>query len=271
MQIALGNQKNWETTDLINFPAIEIRPASEINNARGAFASATNTIYLSQELVNENTGNVGAIASVLLEEYGHYIDAQINAIDSPGDEGELFADLVQGKGLSESELLALWGEDDSAIVVLDGERVSIEQATLGPISGGFIGDSKTITLDSKDGGTVQVSYQMYEVPDQLEIRYAGESILNTGLISGGKTVRLNLPKGKNSDQLQVKVTPNQEIDTTKWVYKVDTTPCPDPLPLSVELVSGKRDEKDKAASKLLLILISQCLVVLVSTFLVPFL
>ena len=98
IQIALGNQRNWETTDLINFPAIEIRPAAEINNARGAFAAATNTIYLSQELVNENTGNVGAIASVLLEEYGHYLDAQINAIDSPGDEGELFADLVLGKG-----------------------------------------------------------------------------------------------------------------------------------------------------------------------------
>ncbi|SKB14156.1 hypothetical protein PL11201_610002 [Planktothrix sp. PCC 11201] len=130
MQIALGNQRNWETTDLIDFPAIEIRPAAEINNARGAFAAATNTIYLSQELVNENTGNVGAIASVLLEEYGHYLDAQLNAIDSPGDEGELFADLVLGKGLSQSEILALWGEDDSAIVVWGGEGVSIEQAEM---------------------------------------------------------------------------------------------------------------------------------------------
>ncbi|CAD5917593.1 hypothetical protein L2E69_07255 [Planktothrix agardhii 1806] len=127
MQTALGTQRNWETTDLINFPAIEIRPAAEINYARGAFAAATNTIYLSQELVNENTGNVGAIASVLLEEYGHYLDAQLNAIDSPGDEGELFADLVQGKGLSQGELAGLKGEDDSAIVVLDGEGVSIEQ------------------------------------------------------------------------------------------------------------------------------------------------
>lgn len=127
MQIALGNQRNWETTDLIDFPAIEIRPAAEINNARGAFAAATNTIYLSQELVNENTGNVGAIASVLLEEYGHYLDTQINAIDSPGDEGAIFADLVQGKELSQGELAGLKGEDDSAIVVLDGERVSIEQ------------------------------------------------------------------------------------------------------------------------------------------------
>jgi Ca2+-binding RTX toxin-like protein len=130
MQLAFGNHKIWSTPDLIDFPTIEIRPAAEINNARGAFAAATNTIYLSQELVDENSGNVGAIASVLVEEYGHYLDAQNNAIDSPGDEGELFANLVLGKGLSESELLALWGEDDSAIVVWDGEGVSIEQKTL---------------------------------------------------------------------------------------------------------------------------------------------
>lgn len=128
MQLAFGNTKNWKPTDLIDFPPIEIRPASEINNARGAFATATNTIYLSQELVDENSGNIGAIASVLVEEYGHYLDAQMNAIDSPGDEGEIFANLVLGKGLSESELLGLWGEDDGAIVFWDGEWVSIEQA-----------------------------------------------------------------------------------------------------------------------------------------------
>ncbi|MEB3884561.1 hypothetical protein LKE08_14090, partial [Lyngbya sp. CCY1209] len=99
------------------------------------FAAATNTIYLSQELVDENSGNVNAIASVLLEEYGHYIDAEMNAIDSPGDEGDIFANLVVGQGLSESELLALWGEDDSAIVVLGGEEVAIEQANVSWLGG----------------------------------------------------------------------------------------------------------------------------------------
>ena len=127
MQIALGNLKNWATTDLTNFPKIEVRPGAEINQAKGAFAAATNTIYLSQELVDQNRGNVDDIASVLLEEYGHYLDSQVNPIDSPGDEGAIFADLVQGKELSQGELAALKGEDDSAIVVLDGEEVRIEQ------------------------------------------------------------------------------------------------------------------------------------------------
>ncbi|MFB2921026.1 VWD domain-containing protein [Aerosakkonema funiforme] len=138
MQVAFGNsfdlQKvqelaaSWGKGDFGNFPQIEIRDAAEINGARGAFAAATNTIYLSREFVRENEGNGNAIASVILEEYGHYIDLQINAIDSAGDEGEIFADIAQGKVLSESELAALKGEDDSAIVVLDGEEVRIEQA-----------------------------------------------------------------------------------------------------------------------------------------------
>ncbi|MEB3882176.1 hypothetical protein LKE08_01910, partial [Lyngbya sp. CCY1209] len=99
------------------------------------FAAATNTIYLSQELVDENSGNVNAIASVLLEEYGHYIDAQMNAIDSPGDEGEIFANLVVGKGLSESELLGLLGEDDGATALLNGDTVTIEQANISWLGG----------------------------------------------------------------------------------------------------------------------------------------
>lgn len=138
MQLAFGNsfdlQKveelaaSWGRGDFGNFPQIEMRDAAEINGARGAFAAATNTIYLSREFVRENEGNGSAIASVLLEEYGHYIDLQINAIDSAGDEGEIFANIAQCKVLSESELAALKGEDDSAIVVLDGEMVRIEQA-----------------------------------------------------------------------------------------------------------------------------------------------
>ncbi len=167
MQVAFGNSFGlqkveelaafWGKGDFGSFPPIEMRDAAEINGARGAFAAATNTIYLSREFVRENEGNESAIASVLLEEYGHYIDSQINAIDSAGDEGEIFADIAQGKVLSESELAALKGEDDSAIVLLDGELVRIEQAesitkrdTLDFSAGGFKDwSSNTFTTDQK--------------------------------------------------------------------------------------------------------------------------
>ncbi len=79
----------WAAGDFSTFPEIEVRDAAEINGARGAFAQTTGKIYLSRELVN--AGDVGAIGSVLRQEYGHYIDAQINPEDAPGDEGALFA------------------------------------------------------------------------------------------------------------------------------------------------------------------------------------
>lgn len=224
MQIALGNLKNWATTDLTNFPKIEVRPGAEINQAKGAFAAATNTIYLSQELVDQNRGNVDDIASVLLEEYGHYLDSQVNPIDSPGDEGAIFADLVQGKALSQGELAALKAEDDSAIVVLDGEEVRIEQAenvTKGEVSdsGGYEGSQKTLKLDSKGGGKAEYSYEMFQIPDNLILRYEGKNILDTGFVSGSKTGKVDIPNG-NSDQLEVVLATNDE--GTQWNYTVST-------------------------------------------------
>ncbi|TAG18659.1 MAG: hypothetical protein EAZ39_11065, partial [Oscillatoriales cyanobacterium] len=103
---------------------------AEINGALGAFAAATGKIYLSREFLAKNAGNVTAVAGVLLEEFGHFVDSQINTVDAIGDEGEIFSDLVQGKALSQGELAALKGEDDSAIVVLDGELRAIEQAEM---------------------------------------------------------------------------------------------------------------------------------------------
>lgn len=66
----------WETGDFSDIPLVEIVSSSQINGAWGAFAGETNKIYLSQELLGEN--DVGATASVLLEEIGHSVDWQIN-------------------------------------------------------------------------------------------------------------------------------------------------------------------------------------------------
>ncbi len=108
-------------------PSVEIRRASEINGAKGAFAAATGTIYLAHEFIEANIESPDIITAVLLEEYGHYIDSQINVHDSAGDEGDIFARLVQGKTISPSELESLKAEDDTALALLDGQVVQIEQ------------------------------------------------------------------------------------------------------------------------------------------------
>ncbi|HEY9858178.1 MAG TPA: hypothetical protein V6D16_01645, partial [Candidatus Obscuribacterales bacterium] len=140
MTVAFGNNfdttvaaalaADWAEGDFAGLPAISIRPTAEINNAMGAFAKATNTIYISQEYLAENAANPGAVAGVLLEEAGHYIDWRINEFETPGDEGAIFSALVRGEHLSERELQLLKAEDDSATIILDGQVIHIEQANI---------------------------------------------------------------------------------------------------------------------------------------------
>ncbi|MFM6074119.1 MAG: hypothetical protein ACKPB9_21445, partial [Dolichospermum sp.] len=58
---------------------------------------------------------------------GHFIDAQINLSDSAGDEGAIFAALVQGYSLDTQTLQALKAEDDHATITINGQVVAVEQ------------------------------------------------------------------------------------------------------------------------------------------------
>jgi len=138
MNLAFGDNFNTKVAndlvqkfavgDFRETPAIEVLSSAAINGANGAFAKATNTIYLSKEFVEQNAGNPEAITSVLLEETGHFIDSKINVSDAAGDEGDIFARLKQGKTISAGELLDLKAEDDTATVILDGKTTQIEQS-----------------------------------------------------------------------------------------------------------------------------------------------
>ena len=120
---------DWARENFTALPEIAIRSTVEINGAMGAFAKATNTIYISREYLAQNVGNPEAVASVLLEEAGHYVDSRINDFEAPGDEGAIFSALVCGESLSEQELQRLRAEDDFATITLDGQTIQIEQAT----------------------------------------------------------------------------------------------------------------------------------------------
>ena len=113
--------------DFSGIPTIEIVNRNDINGANGAFAIATGKIYLASEFISQNAQNLDAVVAVLLEETGHYVDAKINTKDAAGDEGDIFARLVQGKSISQQELAVLKAEDDHATVTVDGQVVEIEQ------------------------------------------------------------------------------------------------------------------------------------------------
>ena len=131
MHLAFGDSWEEQTAqsliaDITNHQALpELTIISDqVLGTQGAFGAGT--IYLSHSFINQNLTNPQAIGDVLLEELGHYLDSQLNPVDSPGDEGRIFAPLVQNQPLDESQLAALKAEDDSGVLQLGGQTISVE-------------------------------------------------------------------------------------------------------------------------------------------------
>ena len=137
-------------------PKIEVRSDAELKGALGTFAAQTSKIYLSESLLK---GDLVKLRSVLIEEIGHFVDAQVNATDTLGDEGELFSDLVRGVEISSGELQRLRTEDDHATVTIDGQTLQVEQSNynLGVVQGTFSWNDSVTYLDYGDNWTFQIS------------------------------------------------------------------------------------------------------------------
>jgi len=113
---------------LASLPQFEVRSDQDLAGALGAFSAQTGKIYLTESLVK---GDPGQLNAVLLEEIGHYLDFYFNgAIDSAGDEGDIFSRLVRGNSIDAVTLQALKAENDWATVTIDGQDVAIEQSVL---------------------------------------------------------------------------------------------------------------------------------------------
>ncbi|MEM9006381.1 MAG: DUF4114 domain-containing protein [Cyanobacteria bacterium P01_F01_bin.86] len=108
-------------------PQIEVLPAAVLN-AQGAYAAESDTIFLAQELLSQPD----QLTRVILEELGHFLDDQINSVDTPGDEGALFAALVMGDRLMLNEIATLQAEDDAALLNWEGQSLRVEHADLEP-------------------------------------------------------------------------------------------------------------------------------------------
>ncbi|QXE24055.1 putative calcium binding hemolysin protein [Richelia sinica FACHB-800] len=120
-------RSQWQAGDFSQIPQIEILDSTILGHANGAYASSTNQIYLSNSFLA--TATSATLTQLLLEEIGHFVDAQINLIDSAGDEGAIFAELVQGYNLDSGTLQSLKNEDDSATITVDGQTLQVEQQT----------------------------------------------------------------------------------------------------------------------------------------------
>ena len=118
-------RQQWQSRDFSQLPPITVKNLGN-SGIFGAYSSSTNRIYISQALID--SGDATTLKAVLLEEIGHFIDAQINSSDTPGDEGQLFSALVRGEVLTGEQIEAIQGENDAATITFDGQAVSVEMA-----------------------------------------------------------------------------------------------------------------------------------------------
>ncbi|NVK01382.1 MAG: hypothetical protein HWE12_07540, partial [Oceanospirillaceae bacterium] len=96
----------------------------------GAFSAAgpdgTAVIYLNESYLANFGDDVAA--KVLVEELGHAIDSAVNAgADTAGDEGQLFADRVQGI-TDTSSTESAESDDDAGELIIGGENIAVEWA-----------------------------------------------------------------------------------------------------------------------------------------------
>jgi Ca2+-binding RTX toxin-like protein len=127
LAVAQSLRSQWQNGNFSQLPTIEVIDDQILGKARGAYASSTNVIYLSDQFVK--TASSQTLEAVILEEIGHFVDAQVNSVDSAGDEGAIFAALVQGQHLDAATLQVLKAEDDSATITLNGQLITVEQST----------------------------------------------------------------------------------------------------------------------------------------------
>ena len=88
----------WSAGDFSGLPPIVLLSAADINGALGAYAISTGTIYLNADWLAGASKE--QVFSVLTEELGHHLDGLLNAADTPGDEGEYFARILEGESIN---------------------------------------------------------------------------------------------------------------------------------------------------------------------------
>ncbi|MFN9659949.1 MAG: Calx-beta domain-containing protein [Cyanobacteriota bacterium] len=133
----------WAAGDFSSLPPVELLSAAAMGGAAGAYAISTGTIYINTDWLQR--ARPGEVLAVLTEELGHHLDALLNSGDTPGDEGELFAALLQGHGvISTHQRQRLLLENDQGSVIVNGKVLAVEQATVvsTPIATSFPGHTR---------------------------------------------------------------------------------------------------------------------------------
>ncbi len=214
-------QQQWQS-GAVEFPEIEILSKEELKGAFGGFARSNYTIYLAREFLRKNANNIPLVAKILLQELGHAIEANLSPEEENiGDEGEFFAAVVTNKHLTNEEIKRIKTEDDSTVILVDGEPILIEQASfnLGAVQGSRTINENLIFYDYQDYFTFELtsrgnsdsyinayassiaidlmltlynqSGEIVEIADDYDFNYNDETLSLSGLPAGIYTVEVS--------------------------------------------------------------------------------
>lgn len=114
---------------------VELRSSQELMGLWAAFAGQNGqgdpVIYINADWLQTTGNDAQAVGRVLAEEWGHYLDVQLNGqMDAEGDEGELFAASVYQLDLSQAQRDRIAFENDHIKLYIDGREVQVEMASL---------------------------------------------------------------------------------------------------------------------------------------------
>ena len=172
----------WQIGDFSQLPQFKVISSSILGGANGAYATSTNTIYVSD--IFWKIASPTSLKALLLEEIGHYVDARINRKDSAGDEGAIFAALVQGETLDANTLKTLKAENDHGTITVNGQVIQVEEQNFTGTSGNdtIIGTSTNDTINSGLGyDTVNGGAGT----DLLIVDYSSKKSFSSSLTSNG--------------------------------------------------------------------------------------
>jgi hypothetical protein len=109
--------------DFSFLPEVKFVDAATLRGGKGAYNEAEGVVYINRDIA---ASDPDLAAQVFVEEAGAHLDAELNAIDTLGDEGEMFRRVLSGEQLSARDIEAIRADDDHGTITVDGRNVAVE-------------------------------------------------------------------------------------------------------------------------------------------------
>jgi hypothetical protein len=123
------------------------------------------------------------------------VDAQVNTIDTLGDEGELFSAIIRGINLSEAQLTRISTENDYRSIVINGQEIALEMAIGNTISDSITVVDNNISIDGTGSETGDFNIGvLFDNGSRSSTGKATITVTGQGSVSGANSnegIRLN--------------------------------------------------------------------------------